>query len=398
MGYGMVRSGLVVSGLVCLGLASAAMAADVTAGGQVRSRWELRDTGGTVADDHTATRTRAELGVQLDGGVSAFTQWQDVRVWGEEGNTLSDYSGNNIDLHQGWMQLQDFAGTGVDLRLGRQEISFGGQRLVGAVGWTHQGRAFDALRATWRPRASTGASVVELVASRLGDTTSPSAAANATFAGVYATVEPLAGAELYLLYNSLASTTGQYTAGLRKTGAAAGLQYRVEGAWQTGERAGVDVAAFMAAARVGRKVGDVDLVLWYDYLSGDDDATDGKVKVFDTLFATNHKFYGFADYFLNIPVHTAGLGLQDIALKAKKSLTSGLTLGLDLHSFHLAQDAGVSSTHLGEEVDLTLGWNYRGVARFTGGASYVLAANGFADIGRLADDAVFLFVMTDVTF
>ena len=42
--------------------------------------------------------------------------------------------------------------------------------------------------------------------------------------------------------------------------------------------------------------------------------------------------------------------------------------------------------------------DYRGVAKFTGGASYVLAAAGFADIGRLADDAVFVHVMTDVKF
>ncbi len=31
----------------------------------------------------------------------------------------------------------------------------------------------------------------------------------------------------------------------------------------------------------------------------------------ETLFATNHKFYGFADLFLNIPRDTAGRGLRD---------------------------------------------------------------------------------------
>ena len=181
-------------------------------------------------------------------------------------------------------------------------------------------------------------------------------------------------------------------------GVAAGLNYRVEGAWQTGERADVDVAAFFAAARVGRQAGGVNLALWYDYLSGDDDLTDDETKVFDTLFATNHKFYGFADYFLNIPVHTAGRGLQDVALKAKKTLRPGLVLGVDVHSFRLAQDQGLSSGHLGEELDLTLSSDYRGVAKFTGGASYVLAADGFADIGRLTDNALFLYVMTDVKF
>ena len=390
---GHVTTGRMVAGALLLWAPVAA--ADVTVGGQVRSRWELRDTDGVASDGHTATRTRADLRAQLDGGVSGFVQWQDVRIWGEEGNTLGDFSGDNIDLHQSWVQFIDFGGTGVDLRLGRQEISFGGQRLVGAVGWTHQGRSFDAARVTWHP----GGSTVDVVASRLGDTTSPAATANATFAGVYATVAPLSGVELYVLYNSRDSGTEQYTAGLRKTGTAAGFDYRVEGAYQAGKRTDLDVAAFFAAARVGRKLGNVHVTLWYDYLSGDDDLGDDETKVFDTLFATNHKFYGYADYFLNIPVHTAGRGLQDLALKVKTTLAGpGLTLALDAHTFLLAQDTGVSTAHLGEEIDLTVGWDYRGVAKFTGGVSYVLAADGFADIGRLDDDAVFLYVMTDVRF
>tara|TARA_B100000959_G_scaffold261111_1_gene298329 strand:- start:1085 stop:1612 length:528 start_codon:yes stop_codon:yes gene_type:complete len=125
-------------------LSATAVTADVTTGGQVRSRWELRDSDGVQSDGLTATRTRASVHARLEGGVSASMQWQDVRVWGEEGNTLGDYSGDQIDLHQGWVQFADFADMGVDLRLGRQEIAFGGQRLVGTVGWTHQGRSFDA--------------------------------------------------------------------------------------------------------------------------------------------------------------------------------------------------------------------------------------------------------------
>ena len=39
------------------------------------------------------------------------------------------------------------------------------------------------------------------------------------------------------------------------------------------------------------------------------------MKVFDTLFTTNHKFYGLADLFLNIPLQTDGRGLQDLAVK-----------------------------------------------------------------------------------
>ena len=61
-----------------------------------------------------------------------------------------------------------------------------------------------------------------------------------------------------------------------------------------------------------------------EYLSGDDDPTDGTYKVFDTLYATNHKFYGFMDYFLNIPVHTFGLGLRDVHARSPSSRTATL--------------------------------------------------------------------------
>jgi hypothetical protein len=375
-------------------LCAAAATADVTAGGQVRSRWQLKGTDNLSSDGHVATRTRASLKATLEGGVTAFTQWQDVRIWGEEANTLGDFNADNIDLHQGWVQFSAFAGTAADVRLGRQEIALGGQRLVGAVGWTHQGRSFDGARVTFRDNNST----FEVVAARLGDATSPASAIDANLIGIYATVAPLSGSELYVLRNSADNKTDQITAGVRKAGMAGEFAYRVEGAYQTGERAGVDVAAFLAGARLGRKVGKTNVTLWYDYLSGDDDLGDNESKVFDTLFATNHKFYGFADYFLNIPVHTAGLGLQDLAVKAKTTLRPGLSLGVDVHTFSLAQDTGVTTAHLGEEVDVTLGYDYRGAAKFTCGMSYVVAADGFADIGRLNDNALFMYVMTDVRF
>ena len=48
--------------------------------------------------------------------------------------------------------------------------------------------------------------------------------------------------------------------------------------------------------------------------------TDKKYNVFNTLYATNHKYYGFMDYFIDIPRHTYGLGLIDIHAKASNYL------------------------------------------------------------------------------
>lgn len=75
--------------------------------------------------------------------VTTVLQFQDSRTFGVEGgNTLAN--GSNIDLHQGYILLENvFKLPGLSLKVGRQEIAFGGQRLIGTVGWHNVGRSFD---------------------------------------------------------------------------------------------------------------------------------------------------------------------------------------------------------------------------------------------------------------
>ena len=369
--------------------------AEVEIGGQVRSRLEFRDpAAGGEDDSFTSMRVRAQLQSSLDRHVRLFIQWQDVRLWGEELNTLGDFRADSFDLHQGYADFGAISGRPLSVRLGRQEISLGGQRLFGAVGWTQQGRAFDGVRVTAAPDGYH----LDLLGIRLADATAAGIANNAYLAGLQAQLARARDLQLYAFYNSAGSATDQFTLGFRQAGKAGGFPYRVEAAYQTGERGGQDVAAYLIGIRAGTTVGKTGLTLWYDRLSGDDDPADGETQVFDTLFATNHKFYGFADYFLNIPVHTAGLGLQDLAVKAAYPLRPGIKLGVHLHSFLLAEKGDLESGHLGEEVDITLNHRYSENAACTAGLSYVLADDAFADIGRLTDDAKFAFVMVDVRF
>ncbi len=192
--------------------------------------------------------------------------------------------------------------------------------------------------------------------------------------------------------------TDQTTFGARWVGEADGFAYRAEGSFQTGDRAGTDVSAFMLGARVGRTFGPGSVTLWYDYLSGDDDPTDGEVEVFDTLFATNHKFYGFADLFLNIPVHTGGQGLQDLAVKLALRPHDDWRLAADVHSFHLAETRNLASGHLGEELDFTATWTHSSNFAVQGGLSIIFQDDAWAEIGRLAEDMLWAYLMLDARF
>ncbi len=85
-------------------------------------------------------------------------------------------------------------------------------------------------------------------------------------------------------------------------------------------------------------------------------------------------------------------------MKVKTTPLPRWTTAVDLHSFRLAQKSGLGETRLGEEVDLTIGADYRGVARFTGGLSYVQFGESLNEIDPLSDDALFVYAMTDVRF
>ena len=122
------------------------------------------------------------------------------------------------------------------------------------------------------------------------------------------------------------------------------------------------------------------------------------MRTFETLFATNHKFYGFADLFLNIPRDTGGRGLRDLALKWSLDGPAGTSIGADLHAFRLAEGNGLGTARLAKEVDVTLAYGSNSALRLTGGLSHVWGRRGLAEIGRDAGHYTFTYLMTSVVF
>ena len=46
-------------------------------------------------------------------------------------------------LHQAYFSVNKLFDLPLNLKLGRMELSYGPQRLIGAVGWHNVGRSFD---------------------------------------------------------------------------------------------------------------------------------------------------------------------------------------------------------------------------------------------------------------
>jgi hypothetical protein len=388
-----------LAGLILLALALPLGAQEVTVHGQVRPRHELRDPAESGGKQFTSMRVRASIDAALENDIRVFIQLQDVRFWGEEMNTLGDFNADNFDLHQGYVEIKRFNDAPFAARVGRQEVNLGGQRLVGAVGWTQQGRSFDGVRARFNPAWGS----VELMGYQTMDLFAQSVSDDATFWGAYAVIGAgtAGNLDLYAFHQAVESgaDTDQTSFGARFAGKTGKLSYRGEATVQTGTRVGDDVSAYMLGGRLGLDVGKGGTItLWYDLLSGDADPTDGETKVFDTMFATNHKFYGFADLFLNIPAHTGGQGLQDLAVKGSYRFNPEVSLGVDLHTFSLVEQRALASSHLGEEIDATLTYRYTSNLTFQGGFSWLIQDDAWADIGRLTEDMTWGYLMINVVF
>ena len=347
----------------------AALENRLTVNGEIRLRSEVDSKDFNQASDankFSLLRTRLGLDFKLADDVTAFVQFQDSRTFGEEVSTLS--AQDNIDLHQGYVTFNNlFGAQGLSVTAGRMEMLFGGQRLVGPVGWDNVGRSFDGARVIYDPESAK----VEFWSARLAENYQNGEDLDQSIYGI--DLEIKASPQFVPRGYLIAETDGvknsagmkllsRQTIGFHATGRVGGFGYDFETAVQRGEQAGEDISAYLLAASAGytfNSPAKPRLSAGVDFLSGDDDPSAGEIKAFNTLYATNHKFYGQMDYFLNIPAHTGNRGLVDYMLKAEVNPHPKCLLRCDLHFFRNAeQDAG-GDTDIGTEIDLNLGINTR---------------------------------------
>lgn len=345
----------------------------LTLGGQLRHRLEYRNVSsyaGTGADDDVdfiLQRTRFHADFRVLEDMRAFVQFQDSRLWGEEGSTLADLEG--VDFHQAYVDVENLLGHDWTLRVGRQELSYGDQRLVSPLDWHPVGRSFDGIRSWWQGENWTfdlfATNIVEASTVPGGD-----AGDDHLFAGAYLALAPFENHELdaYVFYRHLNTEVflgesgnlddlRDVTLGFRFSGGADGFDYSAEGVFQTGNRAGDDVLAY-AWAIVGGYTFDAPwsprIGLEWDFASGDDDPTDGEFETFDPLFAFVHAYQGYLDIF-------AWRNGHDIALKISAKPTDELFAEIAVHGFILDSDTDAWYAATGRPIRRAPGGNVRNV-------------------------------------
>ena len=391
-------------------------------GGEVRWRPESRSSFNATTNVNTFVLQRARLNVRyrLSDRVSGLIQVQDARLWGQEASTASNES--NVDLHQGYLQVDRFLDPHMSLRLGRQELIYGRERLVGAFGWDNIGRSFDAVKLT----ASSPLVSSDFFFGRLNDRRNAGRGdGSQDLIGLYTRIGKSSaayGVEPYVLYlrDGLATAGEQTTSrpaptrivtlGFRAFGGkTAGFGYDLENAYQFGQK-GPDTHRAAALAAIGRyRFGGrraPELGFEYDFATGDANSKDGKSGEFNNLFPTNHPHYGYADYL-------GWRNMQDFKPYLSLALRANVRAEISYHRFLLVEKAGPwknaggtvlgfdptgkLGTDLGHEIDLTVAFPLYEHLRLLPGYSLFLPGK-FARGTQGSRASQFAYWQTVVTF
>ncbi len=348
--------------------------------GEVRERVEGFDGlgfDGSREDLYWLTRLRLNATVTPAKSLSFQVQAQDARVGRKTVGPTGAPFRAPFDLRMAFADVGSPSAPSA-LRLGRQELVYGEQRLVGHVSWLNAARTFDAAKLTVRTPAFSvdafGASVVRT----LVDAFDRSGAGN-RFAGVYGTTTrllPAATVEPYVFWKRDVNLRGERgavadlqhaTVGVRVAGRLpARLDYGIEMAVQRGSLGAEDVRAWAGHWQLRESLpgrGAMKLIGEYNFASGDEDPADGIRGTFDQLYPTPHDKTGLADQIGWKNIHHARAGFEFTPLR-------GLPVAASYHSWWLAEtrDAvysvgsavlarvpgGDAEAHVGQEVDVQI--------------------------------------------
>ena len=346
--------------------------------GEFRERMEGFDGlgfNGTREDLYWLSRLRLDARVTASSALAFQVQVQDARVARKTVGPTGTPFRAPFDLRMAFADLGAASGPAT-LRVGRQELAYGDQRLVGHVSWLNAARTFDGARLTLRSSraqldtfATSVVRTLEREFDRSGD--------GNRFAGAYLTLPTLVtggSVEPYVFWrrdDRLSGELGalgelrQTTVGLRVAGRMpARLDYNIEMALQRGSLDANDVSAWAGHLQLRESLpgrGAMKLTGEYNYASGDEDPADGVRGTFDQLYPTPHDKYGLADQIGWKNIHHARAGFE-------VSPRKGWPVATNYHSWWLAETrdglynvgsapiarvlTGAASHHVGQEIDV----------------------------------------------
>lgn len=395
----------------------------VSFGGHARYRyenWNNFGLNGANDDNFSLWRVLGHADIHFNETTRAFIEVKHAEATDRDlpgGRRTLDV--DSTEIQQAFVDWTLDLGHGnVTLRGGRQELSFGKQRLVSPLPWGNSLRHWDGASLIYQAGDLKATSFYTQFAPVRRREVNNADAGN-VFSGIYATYKTGAksGIDLYGLYldrddnNNRRADEQRLTLGGRLWGHLADdIRFDIEAAYQLGDITPVgasdeqDISAYMIAAELEYKAnalpGKPALFAGFDLASGDRDPDDNDNETFNQLFPLGHAYLGFQDFIgrQNIVAFNAGFKIKPVQRS---------TLRVALHSFYRQQDddavynagAGIlrpanasPDTEIGQALDFTVSYAFSRHLKGLFGYSHFFTGDVIED-SAASDDSDFTYFM-----
>lgn len=339
-----------------------------------------------INNDYHLLRTRLHADLWYQDQFRLFAEMLDARALGLDLPALA-IDKNHTDMLNLFadVKLGQFMDGPAYLRVGRQELLYGSQRLISTLDWANTRRTFQGVKTFWQtPAFNLDAFWVRPMV------TEPNQFDNwdkdRNFIGLWGTYKAIPGQVLDLYYLSLIDnrivspaniTQGNvlqgdsvlHTIGARWVGDYERILYELEGMYQFGKRSHLDISAFSIASGVGYQLPlpmNPQFWLRYDFASGDKNHRDGRSNTFNQLFPFGHYYFGYIDQVGRQNIH-------DFNAQFTLHPQPWVTFLGQYHRFYLANKrdylynaagagtirdiTGQSGSHVGDEIDFTINFH-----------------------------------------
>ncbi len=408
---------LVLAALV-LSVSSVALAElqNVEVGGSLKIRgnyWRFDKQGATsFVEQRTALNVKADF----TNDVSTFVEFDSYGDWGQgfRSNYLTGIDGrgaSDVSLYQAYINVKNLWGTPLSLRVGRQELSFGAEFLLGnnSSAPYFRGLSFDAIRLTY----ATDQFKVDAFAAKLAESFQNFGKGDVDLYGVYGSyigIEDITLDAYWLLLQD-SSVVDKYvdihTFGLRGSGKVGSFDFEAEVAYQLGSvdgqpsacplgfgEANVNYGTFGAHAIAGytfdapwqpRVFG---LFAYYGAGKADNCRwSNDRTLPFNRLFSD----FRYSDF---VDVNSNATNVIGYALGVQVSPTECTKLSLAGKYFDLDKNIGEQKSW-GWEVNLAGTYNYSQDLAFSAGYSHFFGSE-WADESK--PDWDYFYAQTEITF
>ena len=384
-----IRKQLLTAAITMMAAAVCAQENEFTIDAQLRTRAEHNDGAITpsLQGDQSANfvndRARLTLDFKRDN-LELKAGVQHTGVWGQD--DIKQPNGR-ATMNEAWAKMT-FADK-YFVQLGRMQLAYDDERLLGTLDWNVNGNWHDALRLGYQDYHNQLHVILGMNQSsenNRGDYYDmTSTAVHMPYKNMqtlwYHYKSDMLPLGVSLIAINLGREVGAPSHGRTYYMQTVGtditfrpMQWNLHAAayYQMGKNGSArDVSAWMASAKVEYKVTPAYSVnVGYDFLSGNNGST--TTTAFDPLYGTHHKFYGAMDYFTG----ALSYGLHDIQAGVAANFCDKFNARLDYHYFLTAQPAvgigGDFSRRLGHEADFQFTYKVVKDVTLTGGYSVML--------------------------